>query len=211
MQGLQLVLSDASEGMLAAAKQVTGHLGISEYLVIDAQAIPFPENSFDVLIANHMLYHVPQLEQALREIVRVLRPGGALYATTLGRSNLMEFFGLLRTFDPAIDFGQDALFEAFGLESGEEHLRRHFAQVSLRRYPDSLQVTEAEPLVDYVLSHRGMGNIAEKLTEDKIAQLRRFIAEAIARQGHLDITKDAGMLIARTTAPKSDRAIHCGI
>ena len=153
--GLQLVLSDASEGMLAEAKRATGHLDFVEYLVIDARTIPFPDVSFDIVIANHMLYHVPRLDLALGEIARVLRPGGMLYATTLGRENMRELIDLLAAFDPAIEFEQAVLTDAFGLETGGAKLRPHFAEVALRRYPDSLRVTEAGPLVDYVLSSMG--------------------------------------------------------
>jgi len=188
--GVRLVLSDASAGMLDCAKESTRALDFVRYQVIDAQEIPYGEASFDAVIANHMLYHVPRLERALEEIDRVLRPGGALYATTLGRDNMLELTALLRRFDPAIDFGQTALADAFGLESGEAKLRAFFDTVETRLYPDSLRVTEAEPLAAYVLSTQ------TAIAGEKIPLLHRYIERIIAEEGFVGITKKAGMLIA---------------
>ena len=48
------------------------------YAAVDAREIPFAAQSFDGVIANHMLYHVQNRTQALEEIRRVLLPGGVL-------------------------------------------------------------------------------------------------------------------------------------
>jgi SAM-dependent methyltransferase len=197
MPQVHLVLSDFSEGMLRAAMEATRSIPGVEYMVIDAQDIPCPSASFDAVIANHMLYHVPDIEKAISEITRVLKPGGTLYATTLGRGTHRELIGLLVRFDPAIDFAQDAIIDAFGLESGEARLRRHFARVEVRRYPDSLHVTQARPLIDYVLSSQGIGNVNDVVTGEKAALFGQYIEGIIARDGAIDISKDAGMLIAR--------------
>ena len=52
--------------------------------VADAQRLPFGDGSFDVVAAMWMLYHVPDLDAALAEARRVLRPGGLLVAVTNG-------------------------------------------------------------------------------------------------------------------------------
>jgi len=192
-----LVLSDFSAGMLCAAKENTRGIPGIEYMVIDAQDIPCPDASFDVVIANHMLYHVPDIGKALAEIARVLRPGGALYATTIGRENLRELIDLLYQFDPAIDFAQEAITDAFGLESGADKLRGRFVSVEVRRYSDSLHVTRAQPLIDYVLSSQGIGNVNDIVIGEKAALFGRYIESIIARDGAIDISKDAGMLVAR--------------
>ncbi|MDR1465572.1 MAG: class I SAM-dependent methyltransferase [Oscillospiraceae bacterium] len=195
--GLRLVLSDLSEGMLAAAREATGALSGITYRVIDAQAIPHPDSSFDAVIANHMLYHVPDLGRALAEIARVLRPGGTFYATTVGRGNLRELSHLLRDYDPAIDFAQEqeAIAAAFGLESAPAKLAPFFRRVELRRYDDSLHVTEAGPLADYVLSFAGMGNARERLAGQE-EDFCRWLAARLSRTGAIDIRKSAGMLVA---------------
>jgi len=60
------------------------------FAVVDAQAIPYPDAHFDAIIANHMLYHVPDRPKALAEIRRALKPGGHFYASTLGANHLRE-------------------------------------------------------------------------------------------------------------------------
>jgi SAM-dependent methyltransferase len=188
LRGARLLLSDVSEGMLQAARENTREFTDASYERIDAQDIPRPDASFDIVIANHMLYHAPDIDKALGEIARVLKPGGTLYATTLGERNMPELIELLRRFDPAIDFAQRALTDAFGLESGGARLRGYFDGVEARRYPDSLHITRARPLADYVLS-----SMTDVEDTEKFA---RYVEGVIARDGAIDITKDAGMLIA---------------
>lgn len=90
-------------------------------VVGDAQALPFPDAEFDCVVANWMLYHVPDRDRALSEIVRVLRAGGRFVAATFGRNNLRELWALL---------GEDqAPSQPFSSENGGELLERHFARV----------------------------------------------------------------------------------
>jgi SAM-dependent methyltransferase len=77
-----LTLADSSTGMISAAREA---LGITSYAVAEAQMLPFEDSSFDVVLANHMLYRVPDRRAAFAEIARVLRPGGRLHCSTNGR------------------------------------------------------------------------------------------------------------------------------
>ena len=186
LRGVRLLLSDFSQGMLQTARENTRGLPGISYECIDAQDIPHPEASFDIVIANHMLYHVPDIDKALGEFLRALKPGGTLYATTLGNANMKELYDMLRRFYPESDRARQSFTAAFRLENGAAQLHRHFAHVELRRYEDSLHITQAQPLVDYVLSS-GMEDV------DAFA---RHVEEIIARDGAIGITKDAGMFIA---------------
>lgn len=155
---------------------------MAEYAIIDAQSIPFDENTFDVVIANHMLYHVPDIDKALTEISRVLKPDGFFYATTVGNNNMKEIADILHDYDPAIDFAMNSITSAFGLESGELQLSKHFKSVKLLRYEDSLHITESKPLVDYILSSQGIGNVNEIIVGEKadgmLATEVHFISDA---------------------------------
>lgn len=66
---------DFSAGMLAVARQRPDGQGI-EWLEGDMLALPFPDQCFDVVSVGFGLRNVADLDQALREIARVLRPGG---------------------------------------------------------------------------------------------------------------------------------------
>lgn len=69
----KLVLSDFSAGMVKVSKETVGIHDNVEYQVIDIQDIPFGDETFDIVIANMMLYHVPDLHRALTEVRRVLK------------------------------------------------------------------------------------------------------------------------------------------
>lgn len=103
-RGWDITLSDLSLGMLQEAQRnLRGSQRHFEFEVIDAQAIPFEDESFDAVVANHVLYHVPDRTKAFSEIRRVLRPGGRFYASTVGQAHLRELYELVRRFDPSVD------------------------------------------------------------------------------------------------------------
>jgi len=88
--GVELVALDQSERMveLARARGVDARVG-------DVQELPFEDGSFDVAVAAWMLYHVPDLDRAVGELARVLRPGGRLVAVTNRADHLGEMFKLV--------------------------------------------------------------------------------------------------------------------
>src|SRR5437764_2121129 len=124
-EGWDVTLSDFSPGMLREAQQ---NLRDSQrpfaFAVIDAQAIPYEDESFDGVIANHMLYHVPDRPKAFAEIRRVLRPGGKLFAATNGWAHLRE----LNRFVPEreTNFGRE---HGFNLENGRDELAAWFSTI----------------------------------------------------------------------------------
>src|SRR5262245_51145253 len=151
--GWAMTVSDASVGMVVHARQrLSPSDGALTFAVIDAQALPFPTASVDAVIANHMLYHVPEQSRALAEIQRVLKPGGRLYASTVGQCHLGEIAALVERFDTRLTSWRGPTVFSFTLENGAELLGPWFHDVSLARYEDGLVVTEAAPLADYILS-----------------------------------------------------------
>ncbi|MFL5913752.1 MAG: class I SAM-dependent methyltransferase [Gaiellaceae bacterium] len=132
--GAEVVAVDQSERMV----ELTRARGI-EALVGDVQELPFDEDSFDCVVAAWMLYHVPDVERALGEIARVLRPGGRLVAVTNSGRHYVELKELM---------GVSAAFP-FRAEEAEEILARHFGSVERR---DALGevVWEPEEAIAYI-------------------------------------------------------------
>jgi ubiquinone/menaquinone biosynthesis C-methylase UbiE len=94
--GWQIMLTDLSPGMIGTAREnLAGLRRDFRFQVVDAQAIPFGDATFDAVIANHMLYHVPDRDTAFAEIRRVLRTRGQLYAGTNGAGHLQELSAVL--------------------------------------------------------------------------------------------------------------------
>jgi SAM-dependent methyltransferase len=190
--GWEITLSDSSTGMVdQARKNLADRSRVFQFDVIDAQSIPLPEASFDAVIADHMLYHVPDRPRAFSEIRRVLKAGGRLFASTIGQNHLRELAELISRFDPDLSSWGWHPPDTFLLETGAAQLSQYFSRVTLKRYEDSLMVTECAPLVDYLLSGR-----IETAVENRAAFARFVERELESRGGTIPVTKDSGLFSA---------------
>ena len=186
-----ITLSDLSDGMLDSAWRNLVVTGRSfKFERIDAQSIPYADETFDIVIANHMLYHVPDRPKALAEIQRVLKHGGHLIAATVGETHQKEIKNWLRR------VGKDAKFspfsEPFTLENGAEQLSPFFANVTVSRYEDSLLVTEVEPMIAYLRSSIR----ASEISEEELAKVQAELEKEIRQNGKIFISKDTGLFEA---------------
>lgn len=160
----------------------------AELAVVDAHALPFEDESFEAVAANHMLYHLADLPKALGEIRRVLVGGGRLVATTIGAGHLRELRELARRHAPGCEWSESHI--RFGLEAGAEQLGAFFGDVELHRFQDALEVTEADAVVAYIRSVPGGA------TADTDA-IRSDVAAEIARLGSFAVRKETGLFRAR--------------
>jgi SAM-dependent methyltransferase len=192
--GWDITLSDFSPGMLAEAREYLADAGHDfTYREFDAQAIPLPDSSLDAVIANHMLYHVPDRAKTYAEVGRVLKPGGRFYAAANGRDSMRKIKEIEQDapWNPdRVLIHRDGLFRS---RTGRGGARRLVWRCRAADADGHLVVTEAQPLIDYILSTARRDATAE----DKPATLRRVIDEEIARTGAVRIEKITGMLVAR--------------
>ncbi|HYH78384.1 MAG TPA: methyltransferase domain-containing protein [Longimicrobium sp.] len=161
--GVELVLTDRAPGMLAAAGAAVGERP-ARFVACALPDLPFSDGAFDLVVADHMLYHVEDRQRGLLAIRRVLRRGGALFATTNGAGHLGEIKDLLR--ELAIDAPN--VSAAFTLENGEAQLRRVFPAVRRDVYADALEVRDPELLLAYIASLGGGGAAAVAARRDAI-------------------------------------------
>jgi SAM-dependent methyltransferase len=191
------MLSDLSAGMVQRARQNLGHSRHPfRFELVDAESNPFADQSLDGVLANHMLYHVPDRARALGEIRRVLKPSGRLYATTVGQGHLREIRNLVGQFDSRLALWGGQTPDSFTLENGADHLQNWFASVTLARYQDALIVTDPAPLIDYILS----GTI--ELTVEERPAFVAFVTREFQRHGgKFYVTKDSGIFGAHDSLP----------
>jgi ubiquinone/menaquinone biosynthesis C-methylase UbiE len=196
--GWHLTLSDASIGMVHAARANLTALPLARattFLVADARALPTPLQRFDAVVANHMLYHVPDRGCALREIWRVLKPGGLLLASTVGEHHMYELWELVAPFVPDIHERRSATARGFTLENGETQLQSRFTDVHRSDYEDALAVTEVAPIIAYLRSSTSLMEM--NLHPNDWAAIRRKVVATIELKGSYAITKASGRFVAR--------------
>lgn len=148
----RVVALDLSPRMVELARRrgVEVHVG-------DVQELPLEDASFDCVVAAWMLYHVPDLDRGLAEIVRVLRPAGRLVASTLAEDNLVELWRALGDESPAREL-------AFNGGNGAAVLRRHFARVERRQAAGEAVFPTHDSVREYVVATITGAELAERAT-----------------------------------------------
>jgi len=149
--GADVVAIDVSPRMV----ELTRGRGI-DARIGDVQALPFDDASFDLVVAAWVLFHPSDLDRALSEIARVLRPGGRLIAATNSEVHLEELWKLV---------GAGRITYSFSAENAEASLRVHFANVST--YPVEGWVTFADTATarNYVASSIICGHLADRVPD----------------------------------------------
>jgi ubiquinone/menaquinone biosynthesis C-methylase UbiE len=197
--GWRITLSDFSAGMLDAAWRNLVTLGRGfKFEQIDAQSIPYLDETFDIVIANAMLYHVPDRPKALAEIQRVMRHNGHLIAATNGESHLKEIKDWFGRLDLALDIAIP--LNPFTLENGLSQLQPFFRNIQTLRYKDSLRITELLPLMIYLKS---TATYSDNLESD-FSKLEWALAVELQAKGGIEIAKDFGLFWARKSKESKD-------
>ncbi|MBR3873893.1 MAG: methyltransferase domain-containing protein [Clostridia bacterium] len=181
-----LLLTDLSEGMLCTARSNVSPRANVSFAQVDIQAIPYADSSFDLVIANAMLYHVPDIDKALSEAMRVLKPGGRFICSTSGdhsiASWLVEVLG-----------ADDARILPFSLQNGGAQLKRYFAKVERHIREDVLAVTDVRDLVAYVRSTASFAWVRNMPEHDLKILLNQQNVDGVIR-----IPKEYGLFISYT-------------
>jgi len=195
--GLRLTLTDYSPGMLAEALtrvRALGHYARVTGETADVCALPFADTSFDIVVANHMLYHAADPAKGVAELRRVLKPGGVALIATNGRDNMRALFALRTALFPAAE-PFDAISARFSLETAEPILHAHFADVVLHKYPDTLRCTDADDLLGYVTSSPPGSDAPAGALPALRTQIEALLAQS---GGVLTVEKSVGLFICRT-------------
>lgn len=189
-----MLLSDYSDGMVSAVKEKFSQFNNAAFEQIDIQNIAYDDESFDIIIANHMLYHIPDLEKALSEIKRVLKTNGYFYATTNGNGGMRTFLHkAMKQFEPDTKaFTQEW---SFSLQNGAEILQRYFSSVERIDYKDSLAITETQDLIDWLKSTVSIASYSD----ENIDKLYDYFEEIRMKNGTINIEKECGLFICKNT------------
>lgn len=150
--GSEVVAIDLSPRMveLSRAHGIDARVG-------DVQQLDFGDDEFDCVVANWVLYHVPDLDRALSEIARVLRPGGHLIAATVGPDNMREIWDLVG--------GPTNVERSFDTRSGRPILERHFPHVEQHDVVGTLVFDDADAIRRFISMTMTRAHLASRVPE----------------------------------------------
>ncbi|VWL85368.1 class I SAM-dependent methyltransferase [Oceanivirga miroungae] len=180
----KVVFTDLSEGMLEVIKNNIGEKESFFFEKVDAQNLPYSDGEFDVIIANMMLYHIPDLDKALSEIKRVLKADGKFYSATFGEN------GVASEINKMLNVIDDTNY-VFTLQNGRISLEKFFSNVVKLEYIDGLDIGDKKDLVDYILSFKDF-NKWNKFSKNELLD----IISKYEVDGKIYIKKEYGMFVS---------------
>lgn len=188
-----IILTELFEDMINEAKMNLNQCGDRfKFMLANPHRLDFEDNTFDIVIANHILFYMKDIDTVLSEIKRVLKPGGHIYCSTIGENHMKELEKLMQSFSGNIILQEEKLYSKFGLENGEEILLRYFGQVEKAIYKDRLIVNDTNSLLEYVYSIPG--NILD-IIDNKKKEFEKYIKNTL-EDGTIYITNSLGMFRA---------------
>lgn len=191
---LDITVSDFSKNMLKIAKQKLKAIDKKfNFQEINAENIPYDDNTFDIVIAEHMLYLVPNMEQALSEIRRVLVPGGIFYVTSNSSEYMKELNELVYDFDCNSGLNSNGYSTRFQLENGEEILKKYFKKVDVEILDGKIIVDNPKPIVEYKASTIQGSTI---LVGEKKKEFTKYVQDYIDKNKEISITTKTCMFKA---------------
>lgn len=141
---------DLSAGMLWSARARAGDAAL---LAADAAALPLADGRCDVVLASHMLYHLPCPQAALRELRRVTRQGGRVVIVLNGSDHLRELRELMSAALAEISAAAPRQrFERIRLDRGQEMAAAMFRTVTRHDFIAELVLPDSKPVAEYVRS-----------------------------------------------------------
>lgn len=185
---MDITLSDFSEAMVDCIRNKFKGTGLSVQK-IDILDIPFEESTFDLVIANSMLYHVRDIDRALSEVRRVLKKDGKFYCSTLGTNGMTQY--LYQALDElGIPYSHGSQL-SFTLQNGMWLLKKQFEEVERRDYEDALEIENVEDYIAYIYSMASLQGLDQKYHD---ILLRHFNSKKV--NGSLHVPKEYGMFVA---------------
>ncbi len=171
----------------------------------DALELPYADESFDVVMANHVLYHMGDIDTCLAEIKRVLKPDGRILASTDSLHTTPELQVLIRRAMVLLSENGAQVqplslpCQAFALENGTRILARHFYAVVRHDLPRQLVFDAVEPALEYLESMRDLRqhDLPDDVSwDDMMLIMQQQMTQLLQLLGALEINIARGALVA---------------
>ncbi|MEU2248515.1 class I SAM-dependent methyltransferase [Streptomyces sp. NPDC019224] len=190
---LNVLPTDVSHGIIGA---------IPGAVVADVQRLPIADGCLGAVLALHMLYHVEDQPQAVRELRRVLAPGGVAIVSTNSRADKRELEHLWRQAAGDVLGIQEGparvqLSARFTMEDAPAILGAVFGEIRTIPLPGVIEVTDAEPVVAHLASYEAWADRMGVPFQETVDRARERVNETIRAEGAFRVTCLGGMLVCR--------------
>ncbi len=192
-EGSSLVLTDFSEGMVEKIRESIKGNNI-EFSVADIENLDFDDNSFDIVMAHHVIYHASNKDKALKELKRVVKNDGMVTVTTNSDSHMLNVYTIGRELDD--NFPTDRIIDSFSEEIADTMLGDYFSSVNKIANDDLLKVTDLDVMINYVKSGVEPRNI--KVSPDFYSRYSDIVRKDIERKGYFGIQKRSSLYICKS-------------
>lgn len=198
---ITIYMTDFSQGMInSAMNTLSRYKDLFEeknitfiFKQIDGNEFQLDEKDFNIIIANHMLYHVSKRQELLRKLHSLLIDEGRFFASTIGEKHMGELNDFVKEINPNIEILMNDIISCFSLENGEEQLKKVFSKIKKEKYICDLVVDNPKCIYDYVYSYPGNASeILENMKEEFLSEIN----EKINKEGAFYIHKSTGMFMA---------------
>ncbi|WP_455539032.1 MerR family transcriptional regulator [Terrisporobacter sp.] len=189
-ENVNIVLTEVCDEMvLCARRNINDTLSRFEYKTVDPNNLTFEDEEFDIVIANHILFYMKDIDKVLKETNRVLKKGGCFYSTTISCDYMKELKDLMLGFNKNMKISEDKLSSKFNLENGQNILSKYYNDITKYTYEDELVVNNDKDILEYIYSIPG--NI--EVLDSKRKEFETYISNEMAKKGRIDITDNNGL------------------
>ena len=190
--GSEVLMTDFSEGMVEKAKSKINFDNI-KLEVADIENLPYPDDSFDIVMAHHVIYHAADKDKAISELKRVVKPDGFISITTNSERHMLNVYTIAHSIDD--NFSMVRNIDGFTEEDADEMLKNHFSNIKKEVYEDMLEVDDLEFMIEYIKSTTEPRKIY--LKEDFYDKYSEIVKRDIDEKGHFDILKRSPLFICK--------------
>ncbi len=200
-RGVRVVAIDYSLGMVRAAAESASELSLDVHACrARIESLPLADGSCDRAMANHMLYHVPDIKTALLELRRVLKPGGRVVMATASRDYCRIWQDLHDAAARKLGYQPARSVVARFSPDHIELVREVFPSAEVFEFEDAFRFPAAEPALRYYAS--AMVDGIENAPPDGrhrgplISEMEKSLRRIIQREGELVIPKSSALFVA---------------
>lgn len=186
---ISLTGTDIAKGILDEAKEKSSNKEIDiEYSVADLESLPFENESFDVIITEHVLHHIPDIQKAMNEVYRCLKPNGKYIVSFNGEKNL-------QTIDQILDIAKDCFDPTPSYANGKHITKKyledklfHFQEIKWVDYEKKLHLFDPSPLIDYITTayHRFSPTPPHEQWNCVVQKMTQFLENSLKQNGKIE-------------------------